>query len=109
MTTKRRALVTGGAGFIGSHLAMRLLTEGWSVDIVDNLSTGYRENVPEGASLIRLDLSRDDLQSALPSDRYDVVFHLAAQSSGEISFDDPSYDLRTNCQSTLLLLEWCKK
>ena len=108
-TSQRSALVTGGAGFIGSHLARRLLREGWSVDIVDNLCTGFRENVPGEASFIELDLSRDDLQQRLPARRYDAVFHLAAQSSGEISFDDPSYDLRTNCQSTVLLLGWCKE
>ena len=106
--SKRNALVTGGAGFIGSHLARRLLSEGWGVDIVDNLSTGYRENVPDGAVFLQVDVSRDDLPALLPAKRYDAVFHLAAQSSGEISFDDPSYDLRTNCQSTVLLLDWCK-
>ena len=109
MTPKKSALVTGGAGFIGSHLARRLLSESWTVDIVDNLSTGYRENVPDGATFIELDVSRDDLAARLPARRYDAVFHLAAQSSGEISFDDPSYDLRTNCQSTVLLLGWCKE
>ena len=105
----RSALVTGGAGFIGSHLARRLLRDGWQVDVVDNLSTGYRENVPSGAGFFELDVSRNDLEAQLPARRYDAVFHLAAQSSGEISFDDPSYDLRTNCQSTLLLLGWCKQ
>lgn len=102
------ALITGGAGFIGSHLARRLIREGWSVDVVDNLSTGYRENIPEGAAFLNVDVSRNDLAALLPAKRYDAVFHLAAQSSGEISFDDPSHDLRTNCQSTVLLLGWCK-
>ena len=108
-TSPRSALVTGGAGFIGSHLARRLLREGWAVDIVDNLCTGFRENVPAEAGFIELDVSRDALPRQLPARRYDAVFHLAAQSSGEISFDDPSYDLRTNCQSTVLLLGWCKE
>lgn len=105
---ERNALVTGGAGFIGSHLTRRLLSEGWQVDVVDNLSTGYRTNVPAGATFLELDVSRNDLGAVLPARKYDAVFHLAAQSSGEVSFDDPSYDLRTNCQSTLLLLGWCK-
>ena len=105
----RTALVTGGAGFIGSHLASRLLSQEWKVYIVDNLSTGCEENIPDGAEFIYLDLSNDSFTSKLPSDKIDVVFHLAAQSSGEISFDDPHYDVKTNCISTIHLLEWCKK
>ena len=77
-TPQKSALVTGGAGFIGSHLASRLLSEGWSVDVVDNLCTGFRENVPAGASFIEVDVSRDDLPTQLPAKRYDAVFHLAA-------------------------------
>ena len=105
----RRALVTGGAGFIGSHLARRLLSEGWQVDILDNLCTGFRENVPAGAGFTLLDIATDDFCEHIPRTDYAVVFHLAAQSSGEISFDDPAYDLKTNCLSTVLLLNWCVK
>lgn len=106
-SNQKKALVTGGAGFIGSHLAKRLLREGWSVDIVDNLSTGFRENLPKEARFVLLDLSQENFCENLPETKYDVVFHLAAQSSGEISFDDPAYDLKTNCLSTVLLLDWC--
>lgn len=56
----KTALVTGGAGFIGSHLAKRLLAEGWNVYVVDNLSTGFKNNIPEKAKFIYLDLSKDD-------------------------------------------------
>lgn len=105
----RSALVTGGAGFIGSHLSKRLLSEGWKVYIVDNLSTGVESNIPKGSEFIFLDLSRDDFIQELPGDTINVVFHLAAQSSGEISFEDPEYDLRTNVLSTLFLLKWCEK
>ncbi|MBP7055370.1 MAG: NAD-dependent epimerase/dehydratase family protein [Candidatus Omnitrophica bacterium] len=105
----RAALVTGGAGFIGSHLSERLLREGWKVYVVDNLSTGFKENIPAGAEFVFLDLSKDDFAQSLPRIRFDAVFHLAAQSSGEISFDDPVYDLKTNCLSTLILLDWCVK
>lgn len=105
----RSALVTGGAGFIGSHLARRLVAEGWRVHVVDNLSTGSRDNVPDGTVFRELDLSREESMAGLPDEPIDAVFHLAAQSSGEISFDDPAYDLRANCLSTLLLLDWCAR
>ncbi|MGE5373185.1 MAG: NAD-dependent epimerase/dehydratase family protein [Solirubrobacterales bacterium] len=105
----KNALVTGGAGFIGSTLARRLLADGWKVLIIDNLSTGSIENVPPSADFLQLDVSGDRFCESLPSGLFDAVFHLAAQSSGEISFDNPEYDCRTNCLSTLLLLEWCQK
>jgi UDP-glucose 4-epimerase len=105
----RKALVTGGAGFIGSHLSKRLLAENWQVCIIDNLSTGFKSNIPDGAEFIFLDISEDDFINNLPKMRFDAVFHLAAQSSGEISFDNPEYDLKTNCLSTLMLLDWCLK
>ena len=105
----RTALVTGGAGFIGSHLAKRLLAQGWRVHIIDNLSTGFKSNIPSEALFTFLDLSEDGFANKLPDDKFDVVFHLAAQSSGEISFDNPMYDLKTNCLSTVMLLDWCLK
>ena len=96
----RKAVVTGGAGFIGSHLTQRLLEDGWKVLIIDNLSTGYVQNVPEGAEFKKLDVSNENFLQELPDD-IDVVFHLAAQASGEVSFDDPAYNLKTNCLSYL--------
>jgi len=105
----RTAIVTGGAGFIGSHLVARLLSGGWKVTVLDNLSTGSRENIPAGADFILLDVSERSFISRLDGLSCDAVFHLAAQSSGEVSFDDPAYDLNTNCMSTLLLLDWCLK
>lgn len=104
---KRKALVTGGAGFIGSHLTRKLLKNGWGVLVVDNLSTGFRSNVPAAAEFLEADVSNERFLEELPKNGVDVVFHLAAQSSGEISFDNPAYDLKTNCLSTVLLLSWC--
>lgn len=105
----KTALVTGGAGFIGSHLVKRLIAEGgWRVFVVDNLSTGFRSNLPPKIDFIELDISKADFVDQLPKERFDDVFHLAAQSSGEISFEDPAYDLQTNALATLLLLKWCK-
>ena len=104
---KKTALITGGAGFIGSHLAHRLLKEDWNVTIVDNLFSGYRTNIPAGADYIWLDVSKDDLVCQLPKISYDAVFHLASHVGQEISFDNPVYDFKTNGLSTVSLLNWC--
>jgi UDP-glucose 4-epimerase len=72
-----RALVTGGAGFIGSHLVHRLVTEGHSVSVVDDLSTGHRENLAGcDVALTALDLSRDPIDNLVKG--VDTIFHLAA-------------------------------
>lgn len=104
-----RYLVTGGAGFIGSAIARRLLDRGHDVVIVDNLTTGSVENVPEDAEFIRGDCQDPDTYSSIPKGTYEGIYHLAGQSSGEISFDNPVYDLQTNTQSTLLLLKVAAK
>ena len=98
-------LITGGAGFIGSHLAFFYLNKKISVTVVDNLSTGFEENIPSGAHFIRQDITEAGWTSLLSKD-IDYVIHLAAQSSGEISFEDPLYDVRTNTVGTLELLKW---
>jgi UDP-glucose 4-epimerase len=99
--------VTGGAGFIGSHLARRLIAEGHRVAVVDNLSSGLRENVPPQAEFVELDLGRADCLEFLPSGDFDAVCHLAAQSSGPASADMPYLDLQVNAASTLQLSRWC--
>jgi len=106
MTNGKNILVTGGAGFIGSCLASRLIDEGYNVVVVDNLSTGFESNIPKQAEFLKLDISKEDFTNKLPRIRFDYIFHLAAQSSGEISFEDPSYDVKTNVMGTLLLLNW---
>ncbi len=99
-------LITGGAGFIGSHVANRCIKEGEEVYVLDNLSTGTMANIPAGAHFLNLDLSRESFVDGLSEIRVDTVIHLAAQSSGEISYERPSYDLKTNTLGTLLLLKW---
>ena len=99
------ALVTGGAGFIGSHLANKLLKLGAKVTVVDNLSTGSKSNIPSKCDFIYLDLTENNFVSKLPITTTHV-FHLAAQSSGEISFENPRYDIEINTVSTLELLKW---
>ncbi len=105
----KRVLITGGAGFIGSHLALRCISTGYETTVVDDLSTGDRRNLPEGVELIEMDISREDDYRKLRPFDYDLVFHLAAQSSGEISDEDPALDLRVNTLGTLLLLRMCQK
>ncbi|MDO9372307.1 MAG: NAD-dependent epimerase/dehydratase family protein [Gammaproteobacteria bacterium] len=102
-----RALVTGGAGFIGAHLCRRLLREGWSVLVVDNLSSGHARNLPEGADFKWLDLTDEDAALELPKDGVDVVFHLASHVGQELSFERPLFDLKANAFSTMILLKWC--
>jgi UDP-glucose 4-epimerase len=104
-----RYLVTGGAGFIGSKLADALLADDQDVDVVDDLSTGARANVPAGAELTELDLGAPGAVERLPDRDYDAVLHLAGQSSGEKSFDDPIRDLDANARSTLALALWAKR
>jgi UDP-glucose 4-epimerase len=99
-------LVTGGAGFIGSAVARALLARGDSVVIADNLSTGRRENVPDAATFLALDLGDPASLRHLPT-TIDVVCHLAAQSSGPASADRAYEDMQSNAASTLLLSRWC--
>lgn len=101
-----KAIVTGGAGFIGSHLATRLINEGWEVIVVDNLSSGHEANIPAGARFIWMDLTAEESVNFLPAEGVDAVFHLASHVGQELSFENPMYDLKANALSTMLLLKW---
>lgn len=101
----KRVIITGGAGFIGSHTAERFLGEGWTVDIVDNLSSGKRENLPTGASFHELDITSAAAAALIASVRPDVVVHLAAQMDVRKSVADPVFDAHTNIIGSLTLLE----
>jgi UDP-glucose 4-epimerase len=98
-------LVTGGAGFIGSHLIKRLLKEGNNVTTIDNLSTGFKKNIPRDVNFIKGDCGTSEVYKKLKKIKFDAIFHIAGQSSGEISFDNPIYDIKTNTISTILLLK----
>ena len=102
MTT---ALITGVGGFIGSHVARRFLREGYQVVGVDDLSGGSRDNVPDGVEFVHGDLAQAATMARLPRGCR-TILHLAGQSSGEISFDDPVADLRKNTVSTLNLIRY---
>ena len=99
-------LVTGVGGFIGAAVAKNLLDNGHRVIGIDNLTTGYENNIPCGCEFYKAHCQDASLYNRLPELKYDAIFHIAGQSSGEISFDDPVYDLRTNAESTLHLLKF---
>lgn len=105
-------LVTGAAGFIGAAVARRLLSvEGGSnrVITIDNLSTGKVEGIPDGCIFIKGDDYDEKVIAYLDNYKFDAIIHIAGQSSGEISFEKPIYDLQTNAQSTLMLLQYARK
>jgi UDP-glucose 4-epimerase len=102
-------LVTGGAGFVGSKLARELLRNGNEVVVMDNLSTGYISNIPQQAHFIEGDCSDPATIEKLEETQFDAIFHIAGQSSGEISFEDPVYDINCNTVSTLLLLQYARR
>lgn len=103
-----RALVTGGAGFIGSHVADALLQKGIEVEIVDNLFTGKKENLPKKAVFHHLDIRDKKLHDILAIGRFDVVFHLAAQMDVRRSVADPIFDADANIIGGINLLQACK-
>ena len=102
-------LVTGAAGFIGANIAHKLLKQGHKVCTIDNLSTGYVESIPEKCRFIHGDIS--DIQSInkLNNEKFDAILHIAGQSSGEVSFENPVCDINSNAVSTLRLLDFAIK
>jgi UDP-glucose 4-epimerase len=99
-----RAVVTGGAGFIGSHVAEALLARGDEVHVLDNLTTGKRAKVPEGAKFVEGDI-RSDAGALFERVRPEVCFHLAAQADVGTSVERPDYDADVNVVGTVRLLE----
>jgi UDP-glucose 4-epimerase len=102
-------LVTGGAGFIGSHMAKRHLEDGHRVVVVDDLSAGRREKVPEKAKFVQADIAETDLEPLLREEKIEFVSHHAAQIDLRHSVSDPLYDARANILGSLKLLEACRR
>ncbi|MBE0590829.1 MAG: NAD-dependent epimerase/dehydratase family protein, partial [Gemmatimonadales bacterium] len=100
-----RVLVTGGAGFIGSHVADRYVAEGFDVTVLDNLSSGRVENVPAGAAFVEADIRSPEARDLLAGGGFTVLNHHAAQMDVRVSVDDPVFDADTNVMGLLNLLE----
>lgn len=100
-----RALITGGAGFIGSHVADLFLAEGYEVEIIDDLSTGNRENPSKGAVFHEVNVTSPEAGKIIAEGSFDVVVHLAAQIDVRKSVADPVFDANTNIIGTLNILE----
>lgn len=104
-----RVMVTGGAGFIGSHTVDKLIDAGAEVLIVDNLSTGKEENINRKADFIRLDIESESLHDVFEKFRPEFVIHQAAQVSVPNSVKYPVHDCKNNILGTVNLLENCRK
>jgi UDP-glucose 4-epimerase len=101
-----RTLVTGGAGFIGSHVVDALLDDGHEVAVVDDLSSGRRENLRPGVVLHEADVvDAAAMQALIESEQPDAVVHLAAQIGVRRSVEDPAHDVMVNVAGTATVLE----
>ncbi|MDP3988037.1 MAG: SDR family NAD(P)-dependent oxidoreductase [Candidatus Levybacteria bacterium] len=107
MKKRKNILVTGGAGFIGSHMARRLLDEGNKVTVFDNLSTGIKSYIPKAADFILGDVKEEKDVKKVFSKKFDVVFHIAGCASTINSFADPLMDIKTNFIGTVNVVKQC--
>ena len=104
-----KILITGGAGFIASHIADEYINLGHEVFILDNLSTGFKENVNPKATFINADICDKSLTELFEAQQFDVVNHHAAQMDVRKSVADPTFDANTNILGTINLLQNCAK
>jgi len=104
-----KILVTGGAGFIASHLVDRLIKEGHEVIVVDNLSPGKKENLNSEAKFYELDICSPRLEEIFKKERLAIVNHHAAQTDVRKSLIGPDHDARVNILGTINILENCRK
>lgn len=104
-----KVLVTGGAGFIGSHIVDQLIASGHEVVVVDNLSSGNREQVDRRASFYELDVVNPQLVQIIEQEQPRVIVHQAAQTRVDVSIEEPVRDAQTNLIGTINLLEGARK
>ena len=104
-----KVLVTGGAGFIGSHLMRKLLAEGAEAVALDNLSFGRRENLLPEMELVEADVLGDELDQVVAAGHFDAIVHLAGQTLVGTSIEDPATDAEQNILATIRVLEAARK
>jgi len=109
MKAIKKCLVTGGAGFIGSHLVERLIREGYEIVVIDNLSTGKKENLNPKANFYKADICDLKITQIFKKEKPDAVFHFAAQINARKSIKEPIFDAKTNILGSLNVLENCRK
>jgi len=100
-----RVLVTGGAGFIGSHIAEAYLADGWEVVVLDDLSRGHEQNVPKAARFVRADIRSPEARKLVATGKFDAINHHAAQIDVRVSVDQPAFDAGINVVGLVNLLE----
>lgn len=103
-----RALVTGGAGFVGSNLAKKLIEQGYDVEVVDDLSAGYVEFLPAGCRFTNDDFASKTILDGIKARFYDVVFHIAAVPRVSYSVEHPVETNEVNVSRTLRFLDTCR-
>ncbi|MCR3759854.1 NAD-dependent epimerase/dehydratase family protein [Clostridium felsineum] len=102
-------LVTGGAGFIGTHVVNMLLEDGHKVSVIDNMVHGNGSNLPKNVPLYKMDIVDSSIEDAFKIEKPEIVIHNAAQISVAHSVKDPIYDAKVNVLGSVNILEMCKK
>ena len=102
-------LITGGAGFIGSHILQRFNKGNCQITVLDNLHSGNKANIPKGVNFIEMDICDERIIDVFEKNKFEAVVHLAAQTMVNASIDDPIYDSDNNIRGTINILEACRK
>lgn len=105
----KNVLITGGAGFIGSHVGDLLVKNGYNIFVVDNLSSGCGHNINKMAKFYNMDINSPDLENVFKENKIDYVFHFAAQASVSFSTKDPTKDASENILGSINVLKYSKK